>query len=78
MKQKVKEKIEEKPAEEQCHHYWEIEIANGPKSRGICQYCGEARVFFNSISAFNELKRDTHPLDLPRMPDVELDEDSKS
>jgi len=49
MKQKVKERIEEKPAEEQCHHYWVIEVANGPGSRGQCKYCGARKEFLNLL-----------------------------
>ena len=75
---KVKEKTREYVAKDQCHHYWVIEIADGQKSRGVCKYCGEKRDFFNSIAAYNELRRNTHPLDLPEMPDVDLDEDSRS
>lgn len=78
MKQKVKERIKEKPAEEQCHHYWIIEVANGPTSRGECKYCGETREFLNAFPEFNPLKRNGNPLRLPKMPDVEIDEESKS
>jgi hypothetical protein len=77
-KVRVKEKTENHVASEQCHHYWIIEMANGPKSRGVCRYCGEARDFFNSMPDFSVLKRNSNPLGLPKMPDVKLDEDSKS
>ena len=33
-----------------CHHYWLIEIAKGPKSRGRCKYCGVKREFTNYLS----------------------------
>jgi hypothetical protein len=75
---KVAEKTKEHVAKNQCSHYWIIEMANGPKSRGICKHCGEARYFLNVIPDSTALKRNTHPLDLPEIPDVELDEDSKS
>lgn len=78
MKQRVKERIEEKPAQEQCHHYWIIEVANGPTSRGECKYCGEKREFLNAFPAFNPLKRSGNPLSLPKLPDVEIEEESKS
>ncbi len=78
MKQRVKERAEEKPVEDQCHHYWVIEVANGPKSRGQCKYCGTTREFLNSFPTFNPLKKNTNPLNLPKLPDVEVDEDSKS
>ena len=78
MRNKVKEKTREYVVQEQCHHYWLIEEAKGPKSRGVCRYCGEAREFFNVIPDFNVPKRRTNPLDLPEMPDVEMDKDSES
>ena len=77
-KVEVKEKTKDYVAKGQCRHYWIIEVANGPKSRGVCKYCGEARDFFNSVQDATVLKRDTHPLDLPEMPEVELDKESKS
>ena len=77
-KVKVKERTEEYVEREQCNHYWIIEMAKGPKSRGICRYCGESRDFLNSIPDFNAPKRRTHPLDLPEISEVELDEGSKS
>ncbi len=32
-----------------CHHYWVIEVAAGPVSRGVCQLCQEVRQFKNYI-----------------------------
>lgn len=78
MKQKLKEKPEEKPSENECHHYWIIEVANGPKSRGQCKYCGATREFLNAFPDFNPLRKSSNPLQLPKLPDVEVDEDSKS
>ena len=78
MKHKVKLKTKDYVAQGQCNHYWIIEVANGPKSRGVYRYCGESRYFFNSISVLNNLKKNKQPIDLPEMEDVELDEDSKS
>ena len=64
MRYKVKERTEDKNcvAEDQCHHYWVIEVANGPRSRGVCKYCGEARYFLNMLPDFNALKRKSKPL----------------
>ena len=80
MRHKVKTK--EKPGEyvpgDQCHHYWVIEVAGGPESRGVCKHCGATRVFLNSIPDLTPVKRGKNPLDLPEMPGVELDKDSKS
>jgi hypothetical protein len=78
MKQKVKVKTEEKTPVGQCHHFWVIEVANGPKSAGTCRVCGEVREFFNAFPDFNPMKRKSNPLDLPRMTRVEIDKDSKS
>ena len=78
MRQKVKERPGERVVAEGCHHYWVIEMANGPRSRGVCKYCGEERIFFNSIQALSKVKHETHPLDLPKISEVELDEDSRS
>ncbi len=91
MKQRVRVKTEEKLAEEkqpveqpveqpekQCHHYWVIEVANGPKSMGTCKNCGEIKEFFNAFPDMNPMKRKSNPLELPRMTDVEIDKDSES
>ena len=32
----------------QCAHYWIIEKADGPRSKGRCRLCGEEREFSNS------------------------------
>jgi hypothetical protein len=83
MKQRVKTKVEEKPVEpvepvEQCHHYWVIEVANGPTSIGKCKYCEETKQFLNAFPDFNPMRRRGSPLDLPRLPDVEIDKESES
>ena len=39
---------EERPAPA-CCHYWIIETANGPISRGECEICHEVRDFRNSV-----------------------------
>jgi hypothetical protein len=82
MKQKTKERkeevFEEDRAEDKCPHFWDIESANGPSSKGVCRHCGETREFFNAFPAFNPLKRKNSPLDLPKISDVEVDEDRKS
>ena len=78
MKNKVKEKTEEKPSQDECNHYWVIEVADGPSSQGSCKYCGETKEFLNSFPDFNPLKRSSNPLKLPKIPDVEVDKGSKS
>ena len=77
MRQRVKE-IDENIDEDGCHHFWVIEVANGPKSRGKCKYCGEIKDFHNSIVDLNNPKRKPNPLNLPWMSKVKLDKGSKS
>ena len=73
MKSRVKEKTFEKPAEDECHHFWVIEVANGPKSRGQCKYCGATKEFYNAFPDFNPMRRSANPLSLPKLPEVEVD-----
>ncbi len=77
MKQKM-DTVDDKVEEESCHHFWKIEIANGPISRGKCKYCGEVRDFHNSITNLNDPRRKSNPLNLPKMSKVKLDKGSKS
>jgi hypothetical protein len=82
MKQKIKERkeelLEEDNSEDGCPHFWDIESANGPSSQGVCRRCGETRDFYNAFPEFNPLRRKNNPLDLPKISDVEVDEESKS
>jgi hypothetical protein len=32
-----------------CVHHWQIEISNGPWSKGTCKHCGNVREFANSV-----------------------------
>lgn len=77
MRQRVRE-IDENINEDGCHHFWVIEIANGPQSRGACKYCGEIKDFHNSIVNLNDPRRKANPLNLPKMSKVKLDKGSKS
>jgi len=82
MRTKGKEIIEENPEEirdeNACNHFWVIEVANGPRSRGKCKVCGESQVFYNSITNLNDPKRKGNPLKLPKMSQVKLEKESKS
>ena len=69
---------EDTPQENRCHHFWMIEVANGPRSRGECKFCGETRDFYNSITNLNDPKRKTNPLKLPKISKVKLQKESKS
>jgi len=75
---KEKEKLPEKQEKSACHHYWVIEVANGPKSVGTCKYCGETKEFLNAFPTFNPLKKNSNPLALPKLPAVEIEEEEKS
>ncbi len=37
---------------ETCRHYWVIESARGPVSKGVCKFCGAQREFHNSWPYF--------------------------
>jgi hypothetical protein len=74
MRNRVKERVVAKPAENECHHFWVIEVANGPKSRGECKYCGAVKEFYNAFPDFNPMRRSANPLTFPKLPDVEVDE----
>jgi len=78
MKAKIKENITKKPEKGPCHHFWVIEVANGPSSRGTCKNCGEKKEFLNSFPTFNPLRKNNNPLNLPKLPEVEIGKNSKS
>ena len=77
-KLKVKERIQDYADIDQCHHHWIIEAANGPKSKGMCKYCGEVRYFLNTMPNLDIPKRKSNPLDLPEVAKVKLNKESKS
>ena len=37
-----------------CTHYWDIDPAIGPISRGECRYCGAERQFINRLPDIGE------------------------
>ena len=80
MRRKVKDVSEESAPEAGCHHYWMLERASGPVSIGVCKLCGTEREFLNSLPQIISVRgRHTKRLfDLPELPDVEPDEESKS
>lgn len=78
MSGKVKEKVNTQPRKGACRHYWVIEVANGPVSRGQCKYCSVKKDFYNAFPDYNPLKKGANPLKLPELPAVEVGEDSKS
>jgi hypothetical protein len=78
MNTKVKEKPGVQPQKEPCRHFWVIDVANGPVSRGKCKYCGARKDFYNAFPQFNPLKKGPNPFNLPELPAVESREDDKS
>ena len=76
----VQEKVQEKSPkeEEKCHHFWVIDVANGPSSLGKCKFCGEKKEFFNAFPTFNPLRKNANPLHLPKLQGVEMDKESHS
>ncbi len=80
MRQRVKvaERVEQETEKQTCHHFWVIDVANGPSSFGKCKYCGEKKEFLNAFPTFNPLKKMSNPLRLPKLLNVEMDKGSKS
>lgn len=74
MKSKLKEAPRKSAKESKCRHYWVIEDASGPTSRGVCKLCGAEREFHNSWPASSFVGRDTHVLGFPDLLDVESEE----
>ena len=75
--QKVQDKVQDK-AKQECHHFWVIDVANGPSSGGTCKFCGKKQEFLNAFPVFNPLRKNSNPLALPRMPEVEIEKGSES
>ena len=77
---RVKTAVEEKVQKEEnkCHHFWVIDVANGPSSLGKCKICGEKREFLNAFPTFNPLRKSTNPLALPRIQEMKVDKNLKS
>jgi len=64
-------KVEKSAVATACRHYWIIETASGPTSRGVCKICGEEREFQNSWSDANYKGKDARVFNLPNMLDEE-------
>lgn len=64
-----KEDLEQVLAKDQCHHYWLIESAKGPTSRGTCKICGTTKDFFNAIPEAepNAVKRHVAFREMPEL-----------
>ncbi|MFC2065535.1 hypothetical protein ACFLUO_00725 [Chloroflexota bacterium] len=75
MMHKVKDLPEERINKDECNHYWLIDSAEGPTSKGVCKFCSAEKEFFNSFQDFMAVKQPTRVLKLQGMPDIELDEE---
>ncbi len=71
MNHKVKEKAELGQTASGCLHHWLIEGARGATSRGTCKYCGAERLFYNSWTDFNAMKRSVNPIVIEELFDTE-------
>ena len=61
-----------------CCHYWIIETANGPISRGQCQYCFEIKDFKNSVFDMDREEKETEKTQTPDSePAAESKDDSR-
>lgn len=47
---KSKAILEEPVGRDKCRHYWVIESAKGPISRGVCKFCGMEKEFKNYLT----------------------------
>ena len=87
---KVRELIREEPKSTETHtHYWLIEDARGPTSRGVCKYCGVTQEFRNSWfnmmpmkklpvlkkTAGEEPEAEPYEIELEKVEEVELKEE---
>jgi hypothetical protein len=77
MNYKLKEEPEKPAKENNCRHYWVIEDAGGPTSRGVCKFCGAEKEFLNSWPDARAKEQNTHVFELPNMLDVEPDGESE-
>jgi hypothetical protein len=75
MKNQVEERTAQKETGDQCHHYWIIEVANGPTSMGECKYCGERREFQNAFPTFNPLRKGRVTVNVPADDEEDEEED---
>jgi hypothetical protein len=55
----------------ECGHYWRIDSANGPTSKGICKLCGLEREFNNSFLNSSRSPEDKIIFSLPELDAVE-------
>lgn len=62
----------------QCHHFWTIDSAGGPTSKGRCKRCGMAKDFFNSFPEETAPAPKASVLGLPEIAELEVEPQSNS
>lgn len=77
MEYKLKEEPEKPATENKCRHYWVIEDASGPTSRGVCKFCGAEKEFLNSWPGSRAKEQNNRVFELPNLLDVESDSESE-
>ena len=76
MRSKLKEMPREPEVKGECRHYWIIEGAKGPTSRGVCKFCGVEREFHNAWPPDSTYAgRDPRVFELPDLLDAESDKE---
>ena len=76
MRNKVKGAPSEPVIENGCRHYWVVESADGPSSRGVCKFCGARDEFCNWFSGFTLVRRGGRVFEFPTDPlGAELDKE---
>ena len=69
MSYKVKERPEKTETRSECCHYWVIEMADGPISRGVCKFCGEEKWFMNYFWGSSDTKQSKGTFVIPGSPE---------
>jgi hypothetical protein len=76
MRDELKESnIKPEQEKDECRHYWIIESAQGPVSRGFCKFCGAEKEFHNSWPGFSYAGKDARVFDLPELFDAKSEEE---
>ncbi len=75
MRDRLKD-VNMKPSKEnECRHYWIIESAQGPTSRGVCKFCGVEKEFHNSWPGYSYAGKDARVFELPELFDANSKEE---
>lgn len=72
----VAERVEENDS--QCQHHWMIDIAGGPKSRGVCRICGAEQLFKNALNSVEWDNGESASATAPRISIAAASSDSDS